>query len=119
MAEIGTHSIEYAIPATVFRGRAAYLWDLGLTGLGLWSSGTIVFENNADSGPSKEVRHTDEGSQRIGLHLVHDLRSMDLHRLLGGPQFTGSWLLPLIPASPDTLFRYAKYGVVSFVWRVN
>ena len=32
---------------------------------------------------------------------------------LGGPQFTGSWLLPLMPASPDTFVRFAKYGVVS------
>ena len=30
---------------------------------------------------------------------------------LGGPQFTGSWLLPAMPASPDTFVRSAKYGV--------
>src|SRR4029453_16369655 len=38
---------------------------------------------------------------------------------LGGPQFTGCWLLPLIPASPETFVRYAKYGLVSLVWRGN
>src|SRR5262249_41626407 len=27
---------------------------------------------------------------------------------LGGPQFAGSWLFPVIPASPDTLVRLAK-----------
>ena len=37
---------------------------------------------------------------------------MPLEKLrLGGPQFTGSWLLPVMPASPDTLVRFAKYGV--------
>src|SRR5215831_1932645 len=30
---------------------------------------------------------------------------------LGGPQFAGSWLLPVMPASADTFVRFAKYGV--------
>ena len=37
----------------------------------------------------------------------------------GGPQLTGSWLLPVMPASPETLVRFAKYGVTSLVSRVN
>ena len=37
----------------------------------------------------------------------------------GGPQFPGSWLLPVIPASPETFSRFAKYGVVRIVRRLN
>ena len=37
----------------------------------------------------------------------------------GGPQFTGSWSLPEMPASPDTLVRFAKYGVTSVAKRLN
>jgi hypothetical protein len=38
---------------------------------------------------------------------------------VGGPQLIGSWSLPTIPASPETLTRLAKNGVVSFVSCVN
>ena len=37
----------------------------------------------------------------------------------GGPQFPGSWSLPMIPASPETFSRFAKYGVVRIVRRLN
>ena len=37
----------------------------------------------------------------------------------GAPQLIGSWLLPVMPASPETLVRFAKYGVTSLVRRVN
>src|SRR5512138_2219875 len=38
---------------------------------------------------------------------------------LGGPQLTGSWLLPVIPARPETFVRFAKYGVDDVVNSVN
>ena len=38
---------------------------------------------------------------------------------LGGPQFTGSWLLPPIIALPDTFVRFAKNGVTSVVRRLS
>ena len=37
----------------------------------------------------------------------------------GGPQLIGSWLLPPMPASPETFARSEKYGVTSLVSRVN
>ena len=38
---------------------------------------------------------------------------------VGGPQFIASWLLPMMPATPDTLVRFAKYGVTSVPRRLN
>src|SRR4051794_16706579 len=37
----------------------------------------------------------------------------------GGPQFSGSWLLPVTPARLETLVRPAKYGVTWFESCVN
>ena len=36
----------------------------------------------------------------------------------GGPQLTGSWLFPVMPASPDTFSRFAKNGVVRAACRL-
>ena len=44
---------------------------------------------------------------------------MPANASVGGPQFTGSWLLPLMPASPETFVRFAKNGVTSVVARIN
>lgn len=30
---------------------------------------------------------------------------------VGGPQFVGSWLVPVSPASPETLNRFSKNGL--------
>ena len=32
----------------------------------------------------------------------------------GGPQFSASWLVPVIPASPSILRTLAKFGVIRF-----
>ncbi len=37
----------------------------------------------------------------------------------GGPQFAGSWLFPVMPASPETFHRFAKYGVIRLERRLN
>ena len=37
----------------------------------------------------------------------------------GGPQYGASWLFPLIPAAPETLIRFAKYGVMRVACRLN
>src|SRR3981189_1340985 len=38
---------------------------------------------------------------------------------VGGPQFVGSWLLPVIPASPEILVRFAKKGTTFVRNRLN
>ncbi len=38
---------------------------------------------------------------------------------VGGPQFVGSWLLPVMPACPEMFARLSQYGVMRLDCRLN
>jgi len=50
--------------------------------------------------------------RRVSLHVLENAK-------LGGPQFRGSWLLPVITSSLETFSRFAKYGVRCAASRLN